>query len=345
MKTLHDTARISFASDNYAGIHPEVLEAITAANGGHQVAYGGDDYSEELDRVIQRLFGAHASIWPVFNGTGANVVCLQAMSPYWGGVVCADSAHINTDECGAPEKMAGLKLLPVPTTDGKLTPELIRSRATGIGDEHRAQPLVVSITQATELGTVYTPAEVAAIADATHSLGMRLHMDGSRLANAAAYLGCELSSITTDAGVDVLSLGGTKNGLLYGDAVVVLAPHAASGLPFLRKLNGQLASKMRFAAAQLLALWDGDLWLRSARHANTMAQQLAAGMANISGITITQPVESNAVFAAVEPELATRLRQHFAFYDWDTATHQVRWMCAFDTQPADVAAFIAAAAS
>lgn len=341
---LHDPSVISFASDNYAGVHPEVLAAIAEANGGHQIAYGGDVYTERLQTVVQKHFGENAHIWPVFNGTGANVVALQAMSPRWGGVVCAESAHINTDENGAPERMAGLKLMPVPTADGKLTPELVDRQAWGFGDEHRAQPLVLSISETTELGTAYSPDELAALCAHAHALGMRVHLDGSRIGNAAAHLDVPLRALTTDAGVDVLSLGGTKNGLLYGDAVVSLDADAAPGMDFVRKLDAQLASKMRFASAQLIALLEGDLWLRSAGHANAMATRLANAVAAVDGVRVTQPVQSNAVFAVLDRQVADRLRARFRFYDWNPATGEVRWMCAFDTTEAHVDAFVAALA-
>ena len=270
-----------FASDNYAGAHPEVLAAIAEANGGHQIAYGEDVYTAHLQTVMAQHFGEGVQAFPVFNGTGANVLSLQSVLPRWGAVVCAETAHINTDENAAPERVGGLKLLTVPTTDGKLTPELIDRQAWGWGDEHRAQPLAVSITQTTELGTAYTPGEIRAIADHVHSKGMLLHVDGARIANAAATLGTGLGAFTSEAGVDLLSFGGTKNGLLFGEAVVVMRPDesaAAAALPFLRKLNMQLASKMRFVSAQLIALLEGDLWLRSAQHSNAMAARLAEGV-------------------------------------------------------------------
>ncbi|MCS5735485.1 threonine aldolase family protein [Herbiconiux daphne] len=340
--TLHDRALRGFASDNYAGAHPEVLEAIAAANGGHQIAYGEDLYTAELQNVVRGHFGDQAEAFPVFNGTGANVVGLQSMLPRWGAVVCSTTAHIHTDENAAPERVAGLKLLTVPTPDGKLTPELIDVEAWGWGDEHRAQPLAVSITQTTELGTAYTVDEVAAIASHAHSLGMTVHLDGSRISNAAASLGVPLRAFTTDAGVDVVSLGGTKNGLLYGEAVVVVNPAAATGITFLRKLDMQLASKMRFVSAQLIALYGGDLWLRSATHANAMAARLREAVADVPGVTFTQPTQSNAVFAVLPAGVADRLRESFRFYDWNTATGEVRWMCAFDTTEADIDAFVAA---
>jgi threonine aldolase len=339
---LHDPQYRGFASDNYAGIHPEVLAAIAAANDGHQVAYGEDVYTARLQEVMAEHFGEGVEAFPVFNGTGANVIGLQSMLPRWGAVICAQTAHINTDENAAPERVAGLKLLTVPTPDGKLTPELIDREAWGWGDEHRAQPLAVSITQTTELGTAYTAAEVRAIADHVHERGMTLHMDGARVSNAAAYLRKPLREFTTDAGVDLLSFGGTKNGLIFGDVVVVLNPAACEGLTYLRKLNMALASKMRFVSAQLVAILTDDLYLRSAGHANAMAARLRSAVQGLPGVTITQQTQSNAVFAILPPGVADRLRKHFRFYDWNPSTGEVRWMCAFDTTEADVDAFAAA---
>src|ERR1700709_1172804 len=278
--TLHDTNYRGFASDNYAGAHPEVLAAIAAANGGHQIAYGEDVYTAELQKVMKSHFGQQAETFPVFNGTGANVTALTSVMPRWGAVICSSTAHIHTDEGGAPERISGLKLLTVDTPNGKLTPELIETQAWGWGDEHRVQPAVVSITQTTELGTLYTVAEITAIAQYVHARGMVLHMDGARISNAAAALGVPLRAFTTDAGVDILSFGGTKNGLLYGEAIVVLDPSKSDGLIYLRKLNMQLASKMRFVSAQLLALLADDLYLRSAAHANDMAARLRSSLEN-----------------------------------------------------------------
>lgn len=339
---LHDPEYRGFASDNYAGIHPEVLAALAAANDGHQVAYGEDVYTARLQTVMAEHFGAGVEVFPVFNGTGANVLSLQSMLPRWGAVICTQTAHIHTDENAAPERVAGLKLLTVATPDGKLTPELIDREAWGWGDEHRAQPLAVSITQTTELGTAYTAAEVRAIAEHAHERGMTLHMDGARLSNAAAHLELGFREFTTDAGVDVLSFGGTKNGLIFGEAVVVLNPAACEGLTYLRKLNMQLASKMRFVSAQLIAILTDELYLRSARHANAMATRLREAVEGLPGLTITQQTQSNAVFAILPPGVADRLREGFRFYDWDPATGEVRWMCAFDTTEADVDAFAAA---
>ncbi|GAB2830819.1 threonine aldolase family protein [Microbacterium insulae] len=350
MTTIHDPNLRGFASDNYSGIHPEVLAAIAAANDGHQVAYGEDAYTERLQQVMTRHFGDGVEAFPVFNGTGANVVGLQSMLPRWGAVISASSAHINVDEGGAPERVGGIKILHVPTDDGKLTPELIDREAWGWGDEHRAQPLVVSITQSTELGTLYTVDEIRAIAEHAHGHGMRLHLDGARIANAAAALGVPLRAFTRDAGVDVLSFGGTKNGAMLGEAIVVLDPEASTGLTYLRKLDMQLASKMRFVSAQLVALLEGDLWLRNASHSNAMAQRLRrgveAGLADgtIRGVTFTQPTQANGVFATLPDGVADRLRASFRFYDWDAARNEVRWMCSFDTSENDIDAFIAAIA-
>ncbi len=339
---LHDPDRRDFASDNYAGIHPEVLAAIAAANGGHQVAYGDDVYTARLQEVMAEHFGAGVEAFPVFNGTGANVLSLQSMLPRWGAVICTQTAHIHTDENAAPERVAGLKLLVISTPDGKLTPELIDREAWGWGNEHRAQPLAVSITQSTELGTAYTAAEVRAIADHVHGRGMTLHMDGARVSNAAAHLGVALREFTTDAGVDVLSFGGTKNGLMFGEAVVVLDPDASEGLTYLRKFTMQLESKMRFVSAQLIAILTDDLYLRSAGHANAMAARLRGAVEGTPGLTITQRTQANAVFAILPPGAADRLRETFRFYDWNPATGEVRWMCAFDTTEAEVDAFAAA---
>jgi len=341
---LHDISSRGFASDNYAGAHPEVLAAIAEANGGHQIAYGEDVYTAELQRVMKQHFGNAAETFPVFNGTGANVTALTSMLPRWGAVVSAKTAHINTDEGGAPERISGLKLLTVETPDGKLTPELIDVEAWGWGDEHRAQPLAVSITQTTELGTLYTVGEIRAIADHAHSLGMSLHMDGARISNAAAALGVPLREFTTDAGVDILSFGGTKNGVLYGEAIVVLNPDVTAGLLFLRKLNMQLASKMRFVSAQLIALLADDLYLRSASHANAMAARLRGALeaAALPGLSFTRPTQANAVFAVLPEGVADDLRESFRFYDWDPAAREVRWMTSFDTTEGDIDAFVAA---
>ncbi|GAA2912082.1 threonine aldolase [Microbacterium keratanolyticum] len=347
MTPLHDSGLRGFASDNYSGIHPEVLAAIAAANDGHQGAYGGDVYTARLQEVFQQHFGEDAEAFPVFNGTGANVTGIQSMLPRWGAVIAASTAHINVDEGGAPERIGAFKILNVPTDDGKLTPELVDQEAWGWGDEHRAQPLVVSITQSTELGTLYTVDEIRALADHAHERGMKLHLDGARLSNAAAALDLPLRAVTTDAGVDVLSYGGTKNGAMLGEAIVVLNPEASDGLRYSRKFNMQLASKMRFVSAQLIALLEGDLWLRNASHANAMAarlrRELEEGIAagTINGVGFTQATQSNGVFATLPDGVADALREKFRFYDWDAARNEVRWMCSFDTQESDIDALVA----
>ena len=346
MTKLHDTDWRGFASDNYSGVHPEVLAALAEANGGHQVAYGEDHYTERLSEVIREQFGAEAEVFPVFNGTGANVVALTGAMPRWGAIICSNLAHIHTDEGGAPERVSGLKLFTVQHSHGKLTPESAATQAFGRGDEHRAQPMAISITQTTEVGTVYTPSEVRALADFAHENQMILHMDGARLWNAAAALGIPFREFTTDAGVDLLSLGGTKNGLMGAEAIVVLNPSAVEGLIYLRKLSMQLASKMRFISAQILTLFENDLGIRSASHANAMAQRLRAGLeaqlaaGKVAGLEFTNPTQANAVFASLNPEVTDRIREKVRFYDWDRSLGEVRWMCAFDTTEQDVDRFI-----
>lgn len=336
----------AFASDNWAGVHPEVLAAIAEANAGHAPSYGGDPWTERFQELARELFGADAEAFPVLNGTGANVLALQAALPRWGAVICAHTAHINTDETGAPEKTGGLKLLPVTTPDGKLTPELVAREAWGFGNPHRAEPHAVSISQTTEVGTCYTVEEIRALADQAHELNMILHIDGSRLGNAAAHLDTSLGALATETGADLLSLGGTKNGLLGAEAVVVLGRERVPGIPHLRKINLQLASKMRFVSAQLIALYEGELWRRSAAHANAMATRLAEGIQalapEIPGVGIAYPVESNAVFAVLPTEVAARARAQYRFGSWPTGEHVERLMCSFDTTPEDVDALIAA---
>jgi len=343
----------TFGSDNYAGVHPEVLEAVAKANIGHAVSYGDDPWTARFADVARAHFGPDAEAFPVFNGTGANVIALQSTLPRWGAVICARTAHINVDEGGAPEKVAGLKLLVVDTPDGKLTPELVAREAWGWCDEHRAQPLAVSISQTTEFGTCYTPDEIRALADQAHDHGMALHVDGSRIGNAAAHLGLPLRDFTTDAGVDVLSLGGTKNGLLGAEAVVSLNPQSTPGLKYLRKTNMQLGSKMRFISAQLIALYEDELWLRSATHANAMATRLRAGLEALAtsgstvekgGLELPFATQSNVVFAALPAAAKQSAREHFHFYDWPGSADLVRVMCAFDITEADVDELVAAIA-
>nr|WP_232488487.1 beta-eliminating lyase-related protein [Brevibacterium antiquum] len=338
----------NFGSDNWAGAHPEVIAAITEANVGHTPGYGGDPWTARFGEVMKGHFGPSAQAFPVFNGTGANVLALQSALPRWAAVITAASAHINYDETGAPEKVGGLKIIGAATPDGKLTPEIIEGAVLGRGNEHNAQPLAVSISESTEWGTTYTPEEIRQIADTAHRLDMILHVDGSRLGNGAAYLNTELGSLTTAADVDIISLGGTKNGLLGAEAIVVLNPDIGQGMKFLRKMNLQLSSKMRFLSAQLNALYEGELWRTSASHANGMAQRLADGLAEAIAtgrapdISIVAKTESNVVFMHMPEEVAARARQKFAFADWPMAKNVVRLMCAFDTTAEDVDDLIAA---
>ena len=342
-----------FASDNYAGVHPQVLAAIQDVNDGHQIAYGEDTVTAEFDQLVKKLFGAKAVGFPVFNGTGANVVALQASLRRWEAVICVESAHINADEGGAPEKMGGIKLWTVPSATGKLTPELLDSQVFDMGVVHRAQPGVVSITQTTEMGTLYTAKEIKALADRAHKHGLLIHMDGARLSNAAAALGLSFKQFTTDLGIDLVSLGGTKIGALAAEAVIVTDSKSARGkelanaMPYLRKTSMQLPSKMRFVSAQLNALFgDGaKLALANANHANAMAKRLYEGVVAIAKtnkqIQVPNPTEANAVFPVLPGKLTAKLQKDFRFYVWNQATGQVRWMCAWDTTAADVDGLLA----
>jgi len=335
-----------FASDNYAGVHPDALAAIAEANVGHSPAYGYDATTDGAVERFRQLLGEHVDVFFVFNGTAANVVGLDPMRKPWESVICTDVAHINTDECAAPERHLGSKLFGVRTGDGKLTPELIRTaHAEGVvADEHRSRPGVVSITQSTELGTLYTAAEVRAIADTTHALDMYLHMDGARISNAAVALGLELREITTDCGVDVLSFGGTKNGLMAAEAVVFFHRELARDAKYIRKQQMQLASKMRFISAQFQALLSNDLWRHNATRANAMARRLADGVRDVPGVRIVHPVQANGVFAVLPESAVAPLQEEFHFYrGFQTAT-DCRWMCSWDTTEDDVDRFAAAIA-
>ncbi len=335
----------SFASDNTAGAHPAVMEALARANQGHALAYGADPLTQEALERIQSNFGAHSHVMFAFNGTGANVVALQAMTHSFHAILCAETAHVNVDECGAPEKFTGAKLITIPSDDGKLTPSMILPHLHGFGVEHHSQPKVIALTQSSEYGTVYTPDELRAITALARQHGMLVFMDGARLANAAAHLGLPLRAFTTDVGIDAVSFGGTKNGAMFGEAIVFCNPETASSLAsnaaFIRKQSMQLCSKMRFAAAQFLALLENDCWLANATHANTMAQVLAAGLQTIAHVRITQNVQANAVFATLPPQCIAPFQARQHFYVWNETKHEVRWMTAFDTTEDDVQAFLA----
>ncbi len=336
-----DIVEKGFGSDNHAGVHPEVLQALVEANVGHVHSYGDDRFTRRAEEVMRRHFGEGAQPFFVFNGTGANVTALASLTRSFDAVICAESAHLHIDECGAPERVGGVKLLTLPTPDGKVRPEQVRARLGGRLDEHQVRPRVVSITQTTELGTVYRPEEIAALAECAHEHGLYLHVDGARFANAAAALGVELRAISTDVGVDVLSFGGTKNGLLLGEAVVFFAEELAADYRYVRKQSMQLASKMRFVAAQFAALLEGDLWRRSAAHANAMAKRLEAQVRSIAGVEVTQRAEANAVFVRLPQAAIPILQEQFFFYVWDAARGEVRWMTSFDTTEEDIDAFVA----
>jgi threonine aldolase len=333
------TARKSFGSDNHAGAHPQVLRAIADASQGDAHAYGDDPWTARAAAQLSELFGASGGVYFVFTGTGANVLGLSLMLRPYQAVICAEGAHLNVDECGAPERIMGCKLLPVPTPDGKLTPELVASRLGGRGDEHRAQPRAVAITQATEVGTCYTLGELRRLGEFCRASGLLVFMDGARLANAAAFLGCSLPDLA--AAADVLTFGGTKNGAVGAEALIVMNPSLRADVPFLRKQQMQLASKTRFLAAQFSALLEDQLWLRSAQHSNAMARRLAEGVSGVPGVRLYQPVESNGVFAVLDPGLIEPLQRDWSFHVWDDRDHVVRWMTAFDTTEDDVDAFVA----
>lgn len=330
-----------FASDNQSGVHPEVLAAIQVANQGHVHSYGDDPYTDEAVAAFREHFGERVEVFFVLTGTGANVTALASLTRSHNAIICAETSHLNTDECAAPEKFTGCKLLTTPSSDGKLTVALIGTRLRGRLDEHQAQPNVVSITQVTELGTVYTPAEIREIADFAHEQGLLLHMDGARLSNAAAALGLELAEVSGDAGVDVLSFGGTKNGLLLGEAVVFFNAELASTYRFARKQGTQLVSKMRFVSAQFTALLSNDRWRRNARHANEMARLLERLVQGVNAVDITQKVEANAIFARLPKEAIPTLQERYFFYVTDEELGEVRLMTSFDTTEEDVRGFAA----
>jgi len=340
--TLPDPPARSFASDNAAGAHPAVLEAIARANVGHALAYGDDDETRACERRFSEVFGRDVKTLLTFNGTGANVLALTALARPGDAAICTEWAHVNVDETGAPERIAGIKLIDVSAPDGKLTPDQIADHAHALGDFHHAQPTIVSITQSTELGTAYTVDEVAAVCDAAHRHGMRVHMDGARIANAVASAGgtvAALRAMTVEAGVDVMSFGGTKNGMVGGEAVLFLDPTLGARGQYIRKTVTQLPSKMRFVAAQFNALLDNDLWLALAGHANRMATELHVAAGDIPGIDPGPAPAVNSLFPILPPDVIGPLQAWSFFWDWDRSRHQVRWMAAWDTDPDDVATF------
>lgn len=330
------TAR-GFASDTIATAHPRVMEWVAAVNTGYAHSYGDDPWTAQARELVKRAFGEQAEAYFVFSGTGANVTALQALMPSWGGVICPETAHLNTDECGAPERFTGGKLLTVPTPDGKLTPSLIAGAYRNVGFEHATQPRVVSITQCTEYGTVYTRDELAAVATTCKALGLKLHIDGARLANAAASLGCTLGEAC--AGADVVSFGGTKNGAMIAEAVIFLNPALAGEYKYIRKQSAQLSAKTRFIAAQYIALLEDGLWHENAAHANAMARLLAEKVAAIPNVRITQRVEANEVFAILPHHVIEPLEHAWDFHVWDDRTDEVRWVTCWETREEDVLAF------
>lgn len=332
--------RRGFGSDNHSGISREILTAIGGANEDHALAYGDDEWCVRTEGIFRETFGPEAKVYFVFNGTGANVLCIDAMCRSHEAVVCAETAHINVDECGAPQRVVGCRLLTVDTADGKLTPELVRTRLHGFGFEHHSQPKAISISQPTELGTLYSLEEIRVLADLAHSYNMYLHMDGARLANAAVALGKSFKEMTTEVGVDCLSFGGTKNGMLMGESCVILNRALDVDMKYRRKQMTQLCSKMRFIAAQFEAYLTTGLWRRNAEHSNAMAQLLQEEVKGL-GVRVMYPVQVNSVFVQLPADIWHALQKEYFFYDWDEAQNVVRWMCSFDTTEEDIHSFVA----
>jgi threonine aldolase len=330
-----------FASDNNSGAQPQILAAMIEANQGHATGYGDDEYTRRVTELFKEHFGDDVDVNIVFNGTASNVLGIMAAGRSYNSVICTDTAHINVDECGAPEKVAGTKVIGVPHENGKLLPERVMPHLHGFGFEHHSQPGILSISQVTELGTVYTPDEVRALADLAHSHGMMLHMDGARIANAAASLNLSFRKFTRDCGVDVLSFGGTKNGMIMGEALLFFRKEFSQGFKYLRKQHMQLFSKMRFVSAQFNAYFKDNLWLTSAMHSNKMARLLENKLEDIDQVQITRPVEANGVFAIIPEHWIAPLQNKYFFYMWDEAVNEVRWMCSFDTTVDDIELFVA----
>ena len=329
----------SFASDNYSGIHPEIFEALQQANTNHQISYGDDQFTIEANNLFEKTFGKVTVLY-TFNGTGANVTCLKCCILPFQAVICSEYAHILADECGAPTQSIGCTLLPLKTTDGKLTPELIKPLLNRIGNVHNTQPKVISISQSTELGTIYSLAELKTLCTFAHTNGMYVHLDGARISNAVATLGVSLKEATVDCGVDIMSFGGTKNGLMMGEAILIFNDDLKTNAPYFHKQTAQLFSKNRFIAAQFKAMLTNDLWLIMASHSNEMAQLLFRKVSQLKGVKITQKVEANAIFAIIPVHVIQPLRNKYPFYEWDEQTHEQRWMCSFDTTEDEVNGFV-----
>ena len=330
----------TFASDNYAGVHPEIIDALVKANAGHQGSYGADDYTAEAINKFKIFFGENIEVFFAYNGTGANVIGLATLTDSYHSIICSDGAHINVDESTAPEKFLGCKLLTIPSKNGKIYPDEIENKIIRVGDQHHPQVKVISISQSTEYGTVYTIDEVRAISEVAKKNNLYLHMDGSRISNAATSLGKDFREFTRDAGVDVLSFGGTKNGMMFGEAVIFFSPILAQNFFYIRKQGMQLHSKMRFISAQFVALLTNELWKRNASHANSMAKKLEAGLRAFKEITITQKVDANGIFALFPPNIIPAVQQSGFFYVWNEKLSEVRLMCSWDTTEEDVSNFL-----
>ncbi|MDD4114562.1 MAG: low specificity L-threonine aldolase [Massilibacteroides sp.] len=329
----------SFASDNNSSVHPLIMEAVVKANTDHAVGYGDDPWTESAENKLKEVFGSEAIPFLVFNGTGANAVALQAVTRPFNSIICAETAHIIVDECGAPARMTGAAVVPVPTADGKLTVELIRQKLTNFGVCHHSQPKAIYLSQVSELGTVYTLDEIRAIADLLHAHDMYLHMDGARLANACAYLNCSMRRMTVESGVDILSFGGTKNGMMMGEAVISFRPELTQYLQYYRKQSTQLASKMRYISAQFIPYLENNLWLENAMKANIAAAKLYAVLSRYSEIKFTQKPETNQLFFTVPAKVACKLREKYYFYFWNESRYEIRLVTSWDTTADDLANF------
>ena len=330
----------SFASDNNSGIHPQIIEAIIDANQNHAIGYGDDEWTAQADSIFRQLFGEDVQPYYVFNGTGSNIVALQSMIHSFHSIICATTAHIYSDECGAPTKATAAVLKPISTPDGKLTPELIAHELHGLGVQHHSQPQVVSISQSTEMGTVYTASELKALCDFAHSRNLYVHMDGSRLANACACLGMGLRELSRDCGVDILSLGGTKNGMMMGEAVIAFRPEWNERLMYFRKQSAQLYSKMRYLSSQYIAYFQNDLWLKNATHSNAMADYLYTQINSLPEVCFTQKVEVNSLFFIIPQEAIQKMLEYYFFYMWNEDTNEIRLVCSWDTSQSDVDTFV-----